>query len=473
VCVEFLTQVLQEADVVVTTLAGAATLSTPRLFPVLATSLASAAKAVGKNRGGNVAKVPGAMIPQSLLAPALRFDAILVDEAGQSTEPEVLIPLRHAFTGHVIDAGAAGRSAHSSSAASAAAAASLGLPTPRPGGGWGSIPPWSARSACCRLVLVGDPLQLPATVLSRSAASAGLEVSLFERLSASGLTPLLLRTQYRMHAAISAFSNAHFYRGLVRDARTTSTAPSVDAESLSALPHLSSPHATASAALQRGLSSASGKPHSAVVGSSAFDPCAAPLVVVDVPWGVESRRRGGGSSAGATSWGNDAEVAAIVALLEHINSGFDSSYTGPAIQAGLSGRKRPREVACSSNSVYGSPLSVGVITPYSEQAWRIRTAIAETLGLSIEGNRASGASASEDTSGGGHDAGSESCTATGSGMSAAQASGSRASSAAASAAAGSGKISSRTGRIGRLQVSTVDSFQVSYAPLLVVRYAAA
>ena len=33
------------------------------------------------------------------------------------------------------------------------------------------------------VVLVGDPMQLPATVISRAAEKAGLSLSLFERLS--------------------------------------------------------------------------------------------------------------------------------------------------------------------------------------------------------------------------------------------------------------------------------------------------
>ena len=64
----------------------------------------------------------------------LRIHSI-IDEAAQSTEPSALIPLRF---------------------------------------------------GCRRLVLVGDPRQLPATVLSRAADRAGLGVSLFERLERAG-----------------------------------------------------------------------------------------------------------------------------------------------------------------------------------------------------------------------------------------------------------------------------------------------
>jgi senataxin len=74
------------------------------------------------------------------------FDTVLIDEAGQATELETLTPLQ------------------------------LG---------------------CTRAVLVGDPNQLPATVLSRDAAALNLQRSLFERLQVrhcggdgGGLPPL-------------------------------------------------------------------------------------------------------------------------------------------------------------------------------------------------------------------------------------------------------------------------------------------
>lgn len=62
-----------------------------------------------------------------------------------------------------------------------------------------------------KLVLAGDPLQLPPTVKSRDAARNGLEVTLLERLVRDGEHHVLLDTQYRMHADIMAFSNRKFY----------------------------------------------------------------------------------------------------------------------------------------------------------------------------------------------------------------------------------------------------------------------
>jgi senataxin len=76
------------------------------------------------------------------------FDTTIIDEAAQTTEPSCLIPLR------------------------------LG---------------------CRRLVLVGDPRQLPATVLSSAASSAGLGRSLFERLERADHEVVMLTIQYRMH----------------------------------------------------------------------------------------------------------------------------------------------------------------------------------------------------------------------------------------------------------------------------------
>ena len=48
------------------------------------------------------------------------------------------------------------------------------------------------------LLLVGDQQQLPPTVKCRAAEALGLGASLFVRLQAMGLAPMLLDTQYRM-----------------------------------------------------------------------------------------------------------------------------------------------------------------------------------------------------------------------------------------------------------------------------------
>jgi ATP-dependent RNA/DNA helicase IGHMBP2 len=66
-----------------------------------------------------------------------------------------------------------------------------------------------------RVVLAGDPRQLPPTVVSVDAAAEGFAVSLLERivdLHGSDVSRLLT-TQYRMHEQIMQFSSNEFYDG--------------------------------------------------------------------------------------------------------------------------------------------------------------------------------------------------------------------------------------------------------------------
>jgi regulator of nonsense transcripts 1 len=70
-----------------------------------------------------------------------------------------------------------------------------------------------ALFGCEQLFLVGDPCQLPPTVISAGAARGGLGITLFDRLSSAGLPPLLLNTQYRMHPEIARFPSEFFYNG--------------------------------------------------------------------------------------------------------------------------------------------------------------------------------------------------------------------------------------------------------------------
>jgi ATP-dependent RNA/DNA helicase IGHMBP2 len=93
----------------------------------------------------------------------MHFDRVIIDEAGQATEPTTWLPI-----------------------------------------------PWGDR-----LVLAGDHLQLPPTVTSREALSGGLGVSLMERL-VDRYGPKVTRSlseQYRMHASIMHFSAVEFYAG--------------------------------------------------------------------------------------------------------------------------------------------------------------------------------------------------------------------------------------------------------------------
>ena len=64
-----------------------------------------------------------------------------------------------------------------------------------------------------RLILAGDPFQLPPTVLSTEAVEKGYSISMLERLMKSygdSTTRLLIR-QYRMHQNIMQFSSGQFY----------------------------------------------------------------------------------------------------------------------------------------------------------------------------------------------------------------------------------------------------------------------
>ncbi|CAF4353330.1 unnamed protein product, partial [Adineta steineri] len=72
-----------------------------------------------------------------------------------------------------------------------------------------------------RIVLVGDPEQLPATILSRRALEAGLNQSLFERLYKLFKYDLnnpirMLNVQYRMHDDICKFPSMHIYRSKLK-----------------------------------------------------------------------------------------------------------------------------------------------------------------------------------------------------------------------------------------------------------------
>ncbi|XP_011747268.2 5'-3' DNA helicase ZGRF1 isoform X5 [Macaca nemestrina] len=78
-----------------------------------------------------------------------------------------------------------------------------------------------ARFECEKLILVGDPKQLPPTIQGSDAAHEnGLEQTLFDRLCLMGHKPILLRTQYRCHPAISAIANDLFYKGTLMNGVT-------------------------------------------------------------------------------------------------------------------------------------------------------------------------------------------------------------------------------------------------------------
>eukprot|EP01018_Ginkgo_biloba_P018605 Gb_01813 [translate_table: standard] len=94
------------------------------------------------------------------------FDVVIIDEAAQAVEPATLVPLAH---------------------------------------------------GCRQVFLVGDPIQLPATVLSSTAGQFGYGMSLFKRFQQAGYPVQMLKTQYRMHPQIREFPSREFYSEALED----------------------------------------------------------------------------------------------------------------------------------------------------------------------------------------------------------------------------------------------------------------
>ncbi|KAJ5242301.1 uncharacterized protein N7469_000628 [Penicillium citrinum] len=74
------------------------------------------------------------------------------------------------------------------------------------------------KYGCSKCILVGDPKQLPPTVLSKMASSFQYEQSLFVRMQKNHPKDVhLLDVQYRMHPEISRFPSLTFYDGKLQD----------------------------------------------------------------------------------------------------------------------------------------------------------------------------------------------------------------------------------------------------------------
>lgn len=98
---------------------------------------------------------------------AVDFETVIIDEACQTTELSALIPLKY---------------------------------------------------GCTRCIMVGDPNQLPPTVLSTEAVNFAYNESLFVRMQRNSPSAVrLLAIQYRMHSSISRFPSKHFYEGKLLD----------------------------------------------------------------------------------------------------------------------------------------------------------------------------------------------------------------------------------------------------------------
>ncbi|GAV59278.1 LOW QUALITY PROTEIN: AAA_11 domain-containing protein/AAA_12 domain-containing protein [Cephalotus follicularis] len=87
----------------------------------------------------------------------------------------------------------------------------------------GVLPPLSLGAARC--VLVGDPQQLPATVISKAAGTLLYSRSLFERFQQAGCPTMLLSVQYRMHPQIRDFPSRYFYQGRLTDSESVVSLP--------------------------------------------------------------------------------------------------------------------------------------------------------------------------------------------------------------------------------------------------------
>ncbi len=77
---------------------------------------------------------------------------------------------------------------------------------------------WTIFPLADKIVLAGDHWQLPPTVLSNEAAQLGFNRSILEVAIDHNPAVYLLNTQYRMRPAIAGFSSQYFYNGLLQTA---------------------------------------------------------------------------------------------------------------------------------------------------------------------------------------------------------------------------------------------------------------
>lgn len=75
---------------------------------------------------------------------------------------------------------------------------------------------WIPLLKASRVVMAGDPFQLPPTVKSLEARRAGLEVTLIEKCLQRVAGSCLLNIQYRMNCEIMSFSNLWFYNDTLK-----------------------------------------------------------------------------------------------------------------------------------------------------------------------------------------------------------------------------------------------------------------
>ena len=71
-----------------------------------------------------------------------------------------------------------------------------------------------------RVIMAGDPLQLPPTLKAKENLDSGLSITLMEKLLKFQPNSILLEVQYRMNDLIMQFSNNQFYSGKLRSHQT-------------------------------------------------------------------------------------------------------------------------------------------------------------------------------------------------------------------------------------------------------------
>lgn len=82
---------------------------------------------------------------------------------------------------------------------------------------------WIPILKASKVVLAGDPFQLPPTVKSEKARRSGLDITLLEKCLKRLPQSSLLNVQYRMNAAIMGFSNQKFYNNALQAHASVST----------------------------------------------------------------------------------------------------------------------------------------------------------------------------------------------------------------------------------------------------------
>ncbi|KAI0518870.1 hypothetical protein KFK09_006307 [Dendrobium nobile] len=190
------------------------------------------------------------------------FDVVVIDEAAQALEPATLIPLQ------------------------------------------------LLKSNGAKCIMVGDPKQLPATVLSSVASQFLYECSMFERLQRAGHPVILLTEQYRMHPEICSFPSLHFYDNK----------------------------------LQNGVGAAS---KSAQFHEHVY---LGPYIFFDIPDGREHH----GKSFGSLSLYNEAETEAAITIMRFLRKRYSSDFTSRKIGIITPYKSQLHLLRSRFSSVFGS-----------------------------------------------------------------------------------------------------------------------